>query len=302
VLYPVERGAHLYELKPSEALTGYEANDLSIIAAHLIDKNDWVQTAMKRAPHPVWYGLRNDGLLIGLTYMPEQQVYAWHQHELPGAVIESIAVVPEGQVDSLYVIARRTILGSAVRYIERIEPRNFGTEQVDAYFVDAGITYRGAATTVVTGLDHLEGEEVMVLGDGRVSGPYTVAMGEIEIDDAASVIHVGLAYTSEIETLPLAYANEAGFGVGIMKNIGQIWLRVKQSLGFTAGVSFDDDDQRPLVDDAEEQLGDVPELRDAVHDITPVGVWSVDATVCVKQTQPLPFTLTGLAIDYVDGN
>ena len=302
VLYPVERGAHLYELKPSEALTGYECNDLSIIAAHLIDNYDWVQTAMRRAPYPIWFGLRNDGRIIGVTYMPEQQVYAWHQHELPGAFVESIAVVPEGGVDSLYVIARRTILGSTVRYIERVEPRNFGTDQADAYFVDAGITYRGSATNEVTGLDHLEGEDVMVLADGRVLGPYTVDSGAISIDVLATVIHVGLAYESQIETLPLAYVNEAGFGVGIMKNISQIFLRVKKSLGFTAGVSFDDDDQRPLVDDAEEELGDVPSLRDDVHDITPVGTWSVDSTICVKQTQPLPFTLTGLAIDFVDAN
>ena len=301
VLYPVERGAHLYELKPTENITGYDSSDLSVIAAHLIDKKNWLQTAMRRAPFPIWFGLRNDGILIGLTYMPEQQVYAWHQHELPGAFIESIAVVPEGQQDSLYVIARRTILDATVRYIERIEPRNFGTDQAEAFFVDSGVTYRGTSTDTVTGLDHLEGKEVMALADGRVLGPFTVDMGEITLDIFASVIHVGLAYRTEVQTMPLAYANEQGFGVGIMKNVSQLWVRIKQSLGFTAGPTFDDDDQRPLVDDAEELLGDVPELRDGPHDITMLGVWTADSTVCIVQDQPLPLTITGLAADYVDG-
>lgn len=301
VLYPVERGAHLYELKPSDTVTGYDTSDLSVIAAHLIDGKDWVQTAMRRAPFPIWFGLRDDGIIVGLTYMPEQQVYAWHQHELPGAFIESIAVVPEGQVDSLYVIARRTVNDLTVRYIERIEPRNFGDDKAEAFFVDSGITYRGPDTNVVTGLDHLEGLDVMVLADGEVSGPYTVTAGSIEIDTFASVIHVGLPYETEIETLPIAFANEAGFGVGVMRNISQIWLRVKQSLGFTAGVSFDDADQRPLVDDAEELLGDIPKLRSGVYDITPLGVWSADTTICIKQTQPLPLTLTGMAADFSEG-
>jgi hypothetical protein len=299
VLYPIERGAHLYELKPSD--TGYESNDLSVIAAHLIDNKDWVQTAFRRSPFPVWLGVRNDGIIVGLTYMPEQQVYAWHQHELPGAFVESIAVVPEGKVDSIYVVARRTIGGNTVRYIERIEHRNFGPVQADAFFVDSGITYRGASTSVVAGLDHLEGEDVMVLADGRVGGPYTVEGGEISIDVAAAVIHVGLSYTTEVETLPLAYTSEAGYGLGIMKNVSQLILRLKQSLGLTAGPSFTDEDQRPLADDAEELLGAVPALRDGPHDVTLQGQWTTDSTVCIKQTQPLPMTITALSADYVDG-
>jgi hypothetical protein len=234
--------------------------------------------------------------------MPEQQVYAWHQHELPGAFIESIAVVPEGKIDSLYVVARRTINGTTVRYIERIEKRDFGDDQAEAFFVDSGITYRGVQTNVVTGLDHLEGEEVMVLADGRVGGPYEVFGGEIEIDVLASIIHVGLAYSTEVETVPLAYTNAAGFGLGIMKNVSELWVRIKKSLGFTAGPTFDDVDQRPLVDDAEEELGEVPALRDGPHDITMLCTWTIDSTVCIKQTQPLPMTITGMSIDYVDAN
>lgn len=301
VLYPLERGGHLYQLEPADTLSGYKASDLSIIAAHLIDKYDWVQTAFRNAPFPVWYGLRNDGLIICLTYMAEEKVFAWYQFELPGAVVESIAVVPEGDVDSLYVIARRTILDQTVRYIERIEPRDFGGVQADAFFVDSGITYRGERTDTITGLGHLEGEEVMVLADGEASGPYLVESGEIVMDLSALVVHAGLGYTTQIETAPLQTADVAGFGLGIMKNVSQIWLRLKESLGLTAGVSFDEIDQRPLVDDAEEELGDVPALRDGVHDIVPMGAWSADTTICLQQTLPLPFTLTGMAIDYTEG-
>lgn len=300
VLYPIARGNHLYQLKPTDSSAGYDATDVSIIAAHLIDKYDWLQTAFQQAPFPVWYGLRSDGIIIALTYMPEQEVYAWYQLELPGAVIESICVVPEGDTDSLYVAARRTIDGATVRYIERIEQHRFDT-LVDAFFVDCGITYNSEATTTITGLDHLEGEEVIALADGLVVGPFTVSLGQIELDLAAEVVHVGLAYTSEIETLPLAYAQRAGFGLGAMKNASKLWLRIKETLGITAGPTFDAIDQQALPGlDASELLAD-PALRDGAVDIDLSAEWDLDATVCVKQSTPLPFTITAMSLDYVDG-
>lgn len=300
VLFPAERGGHLYRLEPTDSYIGYRPEDLSVIAGHLIEGKDWVQTAIRRAPYPVWFGLRDDGTIAALTFLPEQEVFAWHTHELPGAFIESIAVVPEGQNDSLYVIARRTIGGETVRYIERVETRYFAT-QADAYFVDAGVTYRGAVTSEVTGLDHLEGEEVMVLADGRVQGPFTVESGAVTLDDSASTIHVGLSFESLIETMPLAYAGEEGFGVGIMKNLSQVWLRIKQTLGVQAGPSFDEDDLRPLEEPEDDLLGGTPELRDGVVPVDMSPAWNQDATVCIVQNQPLPMTLTGIAVDFVDG-
>jgi hypothetical protein len=301
VLYPIARGNHLYQLKAANTDTGYESADMSIIAAHLIDDYDWLQTAIQQAPFPVWYGLRDDGIIIAFTYMPEQEVYAWWQIELPGGVIESLCVVPEGDTDSLYVAVRREIDGSTVRYIERIEQHTTFETLADSFFVDAGITYEGEATTTITGLDHLEGEEVIALADGRVVGPYTVNLGAIELDSAAEKVQVGLAYTTEIETLPLPYLQAQGQGLGIMKNLSALWLRVKNTLGITAGATFEDEDQVELPGlDASQILEDPVALSEAVSfDITPQ--WDLDGTVCIKQSQPLPMTITACALDYVDG-
>jgi hypothetical protein len=301
ILFPADRGGHLYMLEPVDTKAGYKPTNLSITAAHIIEGKDWVQTAMARAPYPIWYGLRDDGTIAALTFMPEQEVFAWHTHSLPGAFVESIAVVPEGANDSLYVISRRTISSNEVRYIERIEPHYFGNDQAEAFFVDSGITYRGDETDAISGLDHLEGEDVMVLADGRVLGPYTVTSGAITLDTAASVVHVGLQYESRVETLPLAYDDEKGFGLGVLKNVSQVWLRLKKALGLLAGVSFETEDLFPLVEDAEEELGEVPALRNGTEEVDVHGVWGEDTTICLFNDQPLPFTVTGLSADYVDG-
>jgi hypothetical protein len=114
-------------------------------------------------------------------------------------------------------------------------------------------------------------------------------------------VQVGLAYTTEIETLPLPYLQAQGQGLGIMKNLSALWLRVKNTLGITAGATFEDEDQVELPGlDASQILEDPVALSEAVSfDITPQ--WDLDGTVCIKQSQPLPMTITACALDYVDG-
>ena len=303
VLFPAARGGHVHQLRYDDTAAGYTSDDLSVIAAHLIDDHGWVQTAFQSSPYPIWYGLRTDGVVIGLTYMPEQEVFAWWEFELPGGFIESIAVVPEGKEDVLYACVKRTIDGSEAHYIERMTPRLTGDAAEDvtqAYFLDCGLTYNGPATDTIDGLDHLEGEAVYALADGRVQGPFTVSGGEITLDDEAELVHVGLAYSTEVETLPIAYVDQQGFGLGVMKTLSQLWLRLKQSLGVKAGISFNDDDLRDLPPLVTDLIGDAPALRDGVYYIDIQPSWSQDVTVCLKQSDPLPLTITGMSADYAD--
>ena len=73
--------------------------------------------------------------------------------------------------------------------------------QEQAFFVDSGLTYDSTPATTISGLDHLEGEAVSVLADGFVVDGLTVATGQITLPNAASVVHVGLPITAQLETL-----------------------------------------------------------------------------------------------------
>lgn len=84
-------------------------------------------------------------MLLGLTYLREQQVYAWHPHPMTNGYVESICSISEGQEDAVYALIRRTVNGSTVRYVERLNTRQF-TEQQDAFFVDSGLSYSGENT------------------------------------------------------------------------------------------------------------------------------------------------------------
>jgi hypothetical protein len=104
--------------------------------------------AFAKAPIQMIWFVSTSGMLLGLTYVPEQQIGAWHKHETDG-VFESCTVVAEGNEDRLYVIVRRVVNGNTVRYIERMASRHFDSLE-DAFFVDSGATYDGTNTTATT--------------------------------------------------------------------------------------------------------------------------------------------------------
>jgi hypothetical protein len=152
------------------------------------------------------------------------------------AVVESLAAIPsiDGKSNTLYMIIKRTINKSTVRYIEFLEERfepSSPTDKDDAFFVDSGSTYSGSSTTSITGLGHLEGETVQVFADGAQQTDKTVSSSAITIDKAATKVHVGLQYKSIITSLPVEVPTPTGTSQGKTKRISQLLLRMYLSLG-----------------------------------------------------------------------
>lgn len=148
LIYAAARGGHIRELAYNWQAGGFLTGDLSLRATHLFDTYDITEMVYAKSPYPVGWFVRNDGRLLGLTYVPEQQVGAWHWHDTDGS-FESIATVAEGGEDVLYAIIQRTVGGNVVRYVERMATRLFDAPE-DAFFVDAGATFDGNNTTATT--------------------------------------------------------------------------------------------------------------------------------------------------------
>lgn len=190
---------------------GYEAEDITLLSED-ITYPSLLEIAYQAEPDRIVWAITTDGALIGVTFNPRQEVVSWHQHTIGGsfgsgsAEVESICVIPapDGSVDELWMAVLRTIDGATVRYIEYLTPLfTVATDIEDAFFVDCGLTYDGTAVTTISGLDHLEGEELAVLADGNVVEGMVVASGEIELPFAASKVHAGLPYTGTLRLLPL---------------------------------------------------------------------------------------------------
>jgi len=298
LIYGAARGGHVRECAYNWQANGFITGDLSLRAPHLFDTFDIVDMAYGKAPQPVVWFASTSGKLLGLTYVPEQQIGAWHWHDTDG-VFESCTTVAEGGEDVLYCIVRRTINGASVRYVERLASRQF-TNQADAFFVDCGATYSGVPADVISGLGHLEGKTVSILADGAVHPQRVVTGGSITLDIEASKVQIGLPIEADLQTLPLSVQLQDGsFGQGRFKNVNKVWLRVYRSSGIFVGPSTNE--LTEAKQRTTEPYGSPPALKSDEIEITLTPTWGASGQVFVRQADPLPLTVVSMTAEVALG-
>lgn len=98
---------------------GYSSYDHTEIANHLT-RSGLKQVIFQRGNPDVLWVLRNDGVLLGLTYKDGEIEPGWHRHVAGGnGAVEAIGqMLRTNKSDQLYMIVRRTIQGQTVRSIE----------------------------------------------------------------------------------------------------------------------------------------------------------------------------------------
>lgn len=298
LIYGAARGGHVRECAYNWQSGGFLTGDLSMRAAHLFDNLDVLDMTYAKAPQPIAWFVSSNGRLLGLTYVPEQQIGAWHWHDTDG-VFESCCAVAEGAEDRLYCVVRRTINGQSKRYIERMASRQF-VDQTDAFFVDSGATYSGSPATVISGLSHLEGKTVSILADGAVHPQRVVTGGAVTLTVPASKVHIGLPIVADIHTLPLVAQVDYSFGQGRYKNVNKAWLRVWRSSGIFVGP--DADHLTEVKQRTSEPYGTPPALiKSEELQIMLTPSWGEGGQVFVRQAAPLPLTLINITAEVALG-
>ena len=229
-----QRGAEkMRELAYNWEEDSYVAPDMTILNPE-ITGDGITNIGYQQTPESILWCVREDGNMPVFAYERKEQITAWSELITDGD-FESVAVISGDPENEVWVSVERDIDGSTVRYIEYFETRDWGSDNDDAFFVDCGITYDSTATTTITGLGHLEGEEVLVWADGVQLGNETVASGQITIDSSSSTVQVGLPYTVQVKTMPLSYMGEGMTIQGRIKRIGEVISRHYESGDYYVG-------------------------------------------------------------------
>lgn len=205
----------------------YVAVNLNTLADH-IAKDGIVDLAYQQEPHQIVWAPSATGELLGLTYERSENVVGWHRHDVGGEV-ESVVCIPhwDGDQDVLFMVVRRDLGGaSPVRYIEYFEKFTAGSNTT---YLDCSLTYNGASTTTISGLDHLEGVEVSVVANGATHPNRTVTSGSITLQSAATSVVVGLPYTATLRTMPLEAGAADGVAQGKTMRVTNIVIRLHET-------------------------------------------------------------------------
>lgn len=172
VLYLQGLGNKILELK-SNIQYGYytfTGKDVTVFSSHLFNGysiDDWDYAQI---PGYVTWAIRSDGVLLGFTYLDDQQLSAWHRHDTDG-FFENVCVIPEGGEHRLYVAVRRTINGATRRYIERLRPLDLGTIE-EASYLDSALEYDGRDAGS-------GGDTITLTGSGWAPGDPLTATGSL---------------------------------------------------------------------------------------------------------------------------
>lgn len=189
-LFVTARGCSVRDLQFDFTTDGYTGRNLSIFAPHLFRGHTILSWAYQQEPESIVWAVRDDGVLLGLTYIREHEVWGWHRHDTgDGDQFERVCVVPEGNEDVLYVLVKRTVNGAVVRYIERMHSRDVEDVTIDAHFVDCGTIYDGRQPnagylilTEAAGVFTLTASvATFMLGDELAPTEYVLRRGDDEI-------------------------------------------------------------------------------------------------------------------------
>jgi hypothetical protein len=293
-LYLQDKGARIRDLSYEFSSDKYTGNDISLMSEHLFEDKQIIEMAYADEPYGILWCVRDDGVLLGLTYQREHQVWGWHQHSTDGE-FESVATISEDGRDALYTIVKRTIGGQTKRYVERLEKREKINAE-DAFCVDSGLSYNGAAATVISGLDHLEGETVAILADGNEVASQTVTSGAITLTRAASKVHVGLSYTPVIELLDIDTASSVETVKAQSVSVSKVYIEVEATRGGFVGARQD------LTSDVTQTFQEIKPrfesdgydsiaLKTFKQEVIIDPAWNKGGGVRIEQRSPLPMAI-----------
>lgn len=282
----------------------YVAPELSLLGEHLF-KSGIVDWAFCERPDPQIYCVMGNGSLVSVTYDREQKVVGFAKHEIAGGAVENVAVVSgvEDGFDDVYLCVRRTINGKLKRYIEVLErPFDGDIDTVeDAFHVDCGASYNGVPIKTVTGLGHLEGEQVVALADGSVVSGLTVRNGSVELPYEASKLSIGLPFKSRAVTQPVAGPQQDGTLFGRNRTIISASIDVLNSgavrTGAAGGEHWTPELYEQLLKTGDTLFGNKIELRTGFVPCDISGSWMEGEGKLVFETsEPLPLLVRSLVL------
>lgn len=300
-------GTRVFELDRGDAID-YSAKDLTVLIPEICEAGV-SRMAVQRKPDTRIHCVLADGTVaIGVIDRAEN-VLSWSDVSVrDGDEIVDVVVLPgdlgSGE-DAVYYAVARQVSGATVYFLERwaLESECIGetlNKQADAF-----IEYTQSASTTITGLGHLIGEDVVVWDNGICLrdasddvATFTVsAAGEITVTNAGDPYEatngiVGVGYEARWRSTKLAYAAQDGTALNQRKNFEHLGVILDRThhRGLKYGPDFDNLDDLPLVEDG------APVAEDTIYshyDRDPFefpGTWGPDSRLCLFAEAPRPAT------------
>lgn len=297
-------GTRILELNYDQSTIDYAVEELTK-ACPEIGQPSVVKIAIQRQPDTMIHCVRSDGKVAILIYDILENLKGWFLFETNGEV-EDVIVFTGDIEDDVYYSIKRTINGNIVRYFEKFAMQYECQGDILNKQADSFIIYDGLATNIINGLDHLEGENVIVWADGKDLSPdvngiqttYEVIGGQITLDQEVSKAIIGLPYSGFYKSSKLAYAS--GAPLGQKKKINAIGVIINNThshgLEYSGdGVNYDGLPRRNSQTGAIIPYDTILTELD-MPQVSFAQAWETDSRLYLKASAPRPCTLLACEI------
>jgi hypothetical protein len=168
-------GSEVRDLAFTFEADGYAGSDLTAFAGHLLRGRSLQSWCWCPEPWSAVFSVRDDGVMLSMTYKREHQVVAWARRETQGRIL-AVESIPEDGGFGTYLVVERIVGGVAVQYYERLadQAHNDFREGVG---LDCALTYDGrntTATTLTLAGGATPGAEVTVTASASIFSPSSV--------------------------------------------------------------------------------------------------------------------------------
>lgn len=154
VLYVQSKNSIVRDVAYNFIYNVFQGTDITVWSSHLFHNYSILQWAYAEEPFKIIWAIRNDGILLSLTYLKEQEIEGWARHDTNGLFLSTCVVTEKPLaainnpsqfgplVDAPYFITQRYISGQGVwvYYSERMDDRNWFNVE-NCFCVDAGLTW-----------------------------------------------------------------------------------------------------------------------------------------------------------------
>jgi hypothetical protein len=294
MLFLQRAGRKLREMGYAISSDRYLAPDMTRLADH-IGIPGFIELAWMAEPERLVWAVLGDGTMASMTYDPEQQVMGWSRRTLGGG-LKALSLCritdPEGKRDQIWIAVDA---GGGHFWVLRMAKiwEQGDDQQSGQFMVDAGLSYSGAPATVFSGLDHLEGETLDILADGKVYPPQVVAAGKVTLSYAAGNVAAGLNFPATLVLLP----PEAGQNEGVARGKRQRILGLSLDLLEAQGLRVAVNGLNPNI--VETRTADVPmdqavPLFSDLYPIATIGSYQDVNEIVIERFQPTVATLNAV--------
>lgn len=289
VIYVQRGGAAVRQFAYNYSADKYLGQDLTLVARHMLRDAGIIAWAYQQEPHSVIWCVLANGMLAGLTFMPEQEVIGWHRHDTAGS-FRDVAVIPGLPDDQTWFLVER----DCGLCVERLDAFFDSDDLADACFLDSALNYLGVPMAEFSGLDHLAGRTVQVFADGGTIDGLTVSEdGELALATQAQSVHVGLAYVSRVVPNLPEIQTQQGSSMLHNRKISAVRLRIYRSMSFLAGLAT----LAPVTD--RHIVDSVMRSRPFFSDGTDIaleacGGWSDESPLTLEVKSATPLTILAL--------